>query len=116
MSKSNKEKLVARRRRHRRVRRKISGTPKRPRLSVFRSLSHIYAQIIDDTSGRLIGVSSLGLGLGGNIEAAKEVGARLASRSKEMNIGRVVFDRGGYLYHGRVKALAESARKDGLIF
>ena len=115
--KTGKEKLVARHRRHRRVRRKISGTPGRPRLSVFRSLNHIYAQIIDDTTGRtLLGVSSASRARGGNVEAAKEVGAELAARSKALKIECVVFDRGGYIYHGRVKALAESARKGGLLF
>jgi len=118
VSKNPKEKLEARLRRHRRVRRKVIGTSNRPRLSVFRSLNHIYAQIIDDTNGKtLLGVSSSNEGMrGGNIEAAQKVGAKLASLARALNIVSVVFDRGGYLYHGRVKALAESARKGGLLF
>jgi len=80
-------------------------------------LKHIYAQVIDDTSGRtLLGVSSAGRPVGGNIEAAKAVGAELATRLKALHIVRVVFDRGGYIYHGRIKALAESAREGGLLF
>lgn len=114
-----KEKALARERRHRRVRRKILGTPERPRLSVFRSLNHIYAQIIDDLSGKtLVAASSLTKGgkSGGNIDSAKMIGAKLAALAKEKNITKVVFDRGGYLYHGRVKALAEAAREGGLVF
>ncbi|MBI3802889.1 MAG: 50S ribosomal protein L18 [Nitrospirae bacterium] len=114
-----KEKAIARERRHRRVRRKILGTPERPRLSVFRSLNHIYAQIIDDLSGKtLAAASSLTKGgeSGGNLESAKKIGTKLASLAKEKNITKVVFDRGGYLYHGRVKALADGAREGGLLF
>ncbi len=106
-------------RRHARVRTKISGTFDRPRLNVFRSNSQIYAQIIDDVKGEtLVSASSLDLKLekGGNIEAATKVGAEIAKRAKEKNIDVVVFDRGGYIYHGRVKALAEAAREAGLEF
>lgn len=101
------------------------GTPERPRLSVYRSLDNIYAQIIDDLSGKtLAAASSLtkaakgkkGKTSGGNIEAAKMVGAKLAALAKEKNISKVVFDRGGYIYHGRVKALADAAREGGLVF
>ena len=106
-------------RRHIRVRNKVSGTPERPRLSVYRSNGNIYAQIIDDVAGHtLVSTSSLKLKLenGGNIEAAEKVGAELAKLALEKDIKSVVFDRGGYLYHGRVKALADSAREAGLEF
>ncbi|MGB3941909.1 MAG: 50S ribosomal protein L18 [Candidatus Manganitrophaceae bacterium] len=121
MALSSKDKAQARERRHQRVRRKIFGTPERPRLSVYRSVGQIYAQIIDDLSGRtLVAASTLSKGAkiepGGNMSAAKSLGMRLAALAKEKNITKVVFDRGGYLYHGRVKALAESAREGGLIF
>lgn len=110
----------ARAKRHVRVRSKISGTPERPRLCVFRSAKHIYAQLIDDTTGRtLASASSLDKdfeGSGSNIEGAKKVGERIAARAKERNITAVVFDRGGFLYHGRVKELADSARAGGLQF
>lgn len=110
----------ARAKRHVRVRSKISGTPERPRLCVFRSAKHIYAQLIDDTTGRtLASASSLDKdfeGSGSNIEGAKKVGERIAARAKEQNITAVVFDRGGFLYHGRVKELADSARAGGLQF
>ena len=106
--------------RHKRVRSKISGTPERPRLNVFRSETNIYAQVIDDTKGvTLVSASSLEKsfeGKGGNIEAAKKVGQIVAERAKAAGIDAVVFDRGGYLYHGRVKALAEGAREGGLQF
>lgn len=108
-----------RQKRHARIRRKISGTASRPRLSVFRSNANITAQIIDDVSGvTLVSASSLDLKLenGSNISAADAVGTELAKRSLEANIKAVVFDRGGYLYHGRVKALADAARKAGLEF
>ena len=106
-------------RRHKRVRNKISGTPTCPRLCVFRSNANIHAQIIDDTTGTtLVAVSSVSLKLenGGNIEAATAVGKAIAEAAKKANITKVVFDRGGYLYHGRVKALAEAARENGLEF
>ncbi|NOY85567.1 MAG: 50S ribosomal protein L18 [Nitrospirae bacterium] len=114
---SSKDKVEAKRRRHYRVRLKVAGSAERPRLSVYRSLKHIYAQIIDDTSGRtLVSTSSLGGSGQGNVQAASEVGKKLAEVAKSANIERVVFDRGGCLYHGRVKALAESAREGGLLF
>ncbi len=108
----------ARARRHRRVRVKVSGTPGRPRLSVFRSLNHVYAQLIDDTSGRTIAAAStLGLKTGRkDLEAATTVGKAIADKAREAGIGTAVFDRGGFLYHGRVKALADAARASGLEF
>ena len=112
-----------RQRRHVRVRKHISGTPECPRLNVFRSLSNIYAQVIDDTTGNtLVSASTLDksisekLGYGGNIEAAKEVGKLVAERALAAGITTVVFDRGGYVYHGRVKELADAAREAGLSF
>jgi large subunit ribosomal protein L18 len=112
-----------RQRRHLRVRKKVAGTPDRPRLAVFRSLHHIYAQVIDDTQGRtLAAASTLDAGLkadvkyGGNIEAAKAVGKLLAERAKEAGVTQVVFDRGGFAYHGRVAGLAQAAREAGLEF
>jgi len=112
---------VIRTRIHRRIRRKVRGTPERPRLCVFRSLKHIYAQIIDDTAGRtLVAASSnapgMGKASGGNLTGAREVGRLIAERAREKGIQKVVFDRGGYRYHGRVKALAEAAREAGLEF
>ncbi len=105
---------------HKRIREKLAGTPERPRLAVFRSISHIYAQVIDDTQGRtLVSASSVDKGArtnGGNIAAAKAIGKAVAERAKEKGINRVVFDRGGYKYHGRVKALADAARAAGLEF
>ncbi|HHY53426.1 MAG TPA: 50S ribosomal protein L18 [Clostridiales bacterium] len=113
---SNKARL----KRHCRLRNKISGTAERPRLSVFRSTKHIYAQLIDDTKGvTLAAASSLEKGFdmpGGNKEAAKKVGLMIAERAKAKGIENVVFDRGGYIYHGRVKELAEGAREGGLKF
>jgi large subunit ribosomal protein L18 len=113
----------ARKARHFRVRKKVVGTPERPRLNVFRSLKHIYAQIIDDYSGKTLASASTidkelkgKITTGGNIEAAKIVGSLIARRAVEKGIKRVVFDRGGYLYHGRVKALADAAREGGLEF
>ena len=110
-------------RRKARVRLAIKGTASRPRLSVFRSNSHIYAQIIDDSDGRtIVSASSCDPGLrgqlksGGNIEAAKQVGLLLAERAKGIPVEKVVFDRGGRLFHGRVKALADAARSGGLAF
>ncbi len=105
--------------RHERVRAKISGTSLVPRLNVYRSNTGIYAQIIDDeTSTTLVSASSLSLKLenGSNVEAASKVGAEIAKLATKANITKVVFDRGGYLYHGRVKALAEAARENGLEF
>src|SRR5258705_5910053 len=97
---------------HTRIRKKMRGTSERPRLAVFRSVAHIYAQVIDDSKGvTLASASSIEKGVvpttGGNVSAAKEIGRKVAERAKEQGIARVVFDRGGYLYHGRVKALAE---------
>ena len=111
----------ARKRRQRRVRMKISGTLERPRLNVFRSSDNIYAQVIDDSKGEtLISASTTEKELRGrsgkNIDAAKEIGKLIAERAKEKGITRVVFDRGGYIYHGRVKNLAEAAREAGLEF
>ena len=106
-------------RRHARVRTKVSGTPERPRLNVFRSNAHIHVQIIDDVAGKtLVAASSVELKLanGGNIEAAKAVGTEIAKRALKANIKEVVFDRGGYLCHGRVKAVADAAREAGLVF
>ena len=109
-----------RKKRHVRVRAKISGTPERPRLNVFRSNANIYAQIIDDVNGvTLVSASTLEKdfeGATGNKEAARKVGKLIAERAKAKGIDTVVFDRGGYLYHGRVKALAEGAREGGLAF
>ena len=106
--------------RHKRVRGKISGTPERPRLCVFRSESNIYAQVIDDVNGNtLVSASSVEKdfeGKGGNVEAAKKIGSKIAERALAKGIEEVVFDRGGYIYHGRVKALAEAAREGGLKF
>ena len=106
--------------RHARVRGKISGTPERPRLCVFRSENHIYAQIIDDVAGNtLVSASSVEKGFegrGSNIEGAKKVGSMVAERALSKGIDTVVFDRGGYIFHGRVAALAEGAREGGLKF
>ena len=114
------DKNAMRMKRHIRVRGKISGTPECPRLNVFRSNANIYAQIIDDVNGvTLVSASTLEKsfeGATGNAEAAKKVGATLAERAKEKGIEKVVFDRGGYVYHGRVAALAEGAREAGLKF
>ena len=110
----------ARQKRHLRVRNHISGTAERPRLNVFRSLSNIYAQVIDDVNGvTLVSASTKDKDFqnyGGNIEAAKAVGQAVAKRALEKGITEVVFDRGGYVYHGRVAALAEAAREAGLKF
>jgi large subunit ribosomal protein L18 len=111
---------IIRQRVHVRIRKKLAGTTERPRLAVFRSLAHIYAQVIDDAKGvTLVSASSNEKGLagsGGNVAAAKEIGKRVAERAKENGIKQVVFDRGGYIYHGRVKALADAAREAGLEF
>lgn len=121
---SMKEKRFKLRRRHLRVRRKVQGTIERPRLAVHRTLKHIYAQVIDDVTGRTLASAStvvkevkpkLKKG-GGNVEAAKAVGAEIAARARAAGVTKVVFDRGGYQYHGRVKALADAARKGGLEF
>ena len=104
-------------RRHLRVRKKVAGTGDRPRLVIFRSLKHITAQIVDDTTGRtLITVSSTGIDSGKKTEKSAEVGKRIAARAKDAGITRVVFDRAGYKYHGRVKAVANGAREGGLEF
>jgi large subunit ribosomal protein L18 len=117
------KKQELRQRRHLRVRKKVSGTESRPRLAVFRSEHHIYAQVIDDTAGRtLAAASTLDTSLkgevkyGGNIEAAKAVGKLVGERAKEKGVEKVVFDRGGFAYHGRVAALAQAAREAGLEF
>ena len=114
------DRAKARARRHARVRAKVSGTAACPRLNVFRSAKHIYAQVIDDVTGTtLCAASSMEKGFegnGGNVEGAKKVGEMLASACKEQGIEEVVFDRGGYVYHGRVQALAEGAREGGLKF
>lgn len=115
------DKNAVRKKRHARVRAKLSGTEARPRLNVFRSNKHIYAQLIDDVNGVTLASAStldkeLNLESTGNIEAAQKVGELVAKRAVEKGIKSVVFDRGGYLYHGRVKALAEAARENGLEF
>ena len=117
---SKKDSNQARLRRHTRVRGKITGTVQRPRLNVYRSLNHIYAQLIDDGKGVTLATASsvekdFGMN-GGNKEAAKKVGELIAKRAAEKGITEVVFDRGGYVYHGRVKELAEGAREGGLKF
>ena len=119
MAKNNRR--YVRRAVHKRIREKIEGTAERPRLAVFRSLNHIYAQVIDDTKGSTIAAASsaepsLRGRSGGNVAAAKEIGKLVAERAKEKGITQVVFDRGGYIYHGRVRNLAEAAREAGLEF
>jgi len=117
-----KKRHDSRLRRHRRVRKKIHGTAQRPRLAVYRSNKHLVAQLIDDDSGRtIVSASSLesefrGKQSGGNVAAAKAVGGLVAQRAKQAGISKVVFDRGGFLYHGRIAALAEAAREGGLEF
>jgi large subunit ribosomal protein L18 len=119
---SPRERNVIRKRVHTRIREKMSGTAERPRLNVYRSLNHIYTQLIDDLNGVTIAsASSMGKkseekSTGGNIAAAAEVGKLIAQRAQEKGIKKIVFDRGGYLYHGRVKALADAAREAGLEF
>jgi large subunit ribosomal protein L18 len=122
MGKTN-PKLMARRKRQRRIRKTVSGTGDRPRLSVFRSARHIYAQVIDDRQGRTLAAAStlsaeIREKLGGlkKTDAAREVGRLLAEKAKAKGIGQVVFDRNGFLYHGRVKGVAESCRENGLVF
>lgn len=118
----HKHKAFRRRRRHLGIRKRISGGPSRPRLAVYKSLKHIHAQIIDDLAGRtLVSASSLEeaagtAGKSGNSKAAAEVGKLLAQRAKEAGISQVAFDRGGFKYHGRVKALGDAAREGGLKF
>jgi large subunit ribosomal protein L18 len=111
------------RRRHRRVRRKVFGTPERPRLAVFRSNQHIYAQVIDDTRHHTLAAASTveaevrsQLSSGSTCDASRAIGESIARRAREQGIEQVVFDRGGYLYHGRIKALADAAREAGLDF
>jgi large subunit ribosomal protein L18 len=123
MALGTKQRRERRERRHRRVRRKVVGTAERPRLVVFRSLKNIEAQVVDDTKGvTLFGISTLGADVkneGGELSKAdrgRVAGKLLAQRAKEAGVTRVVFDRGGYLYHGRVKAFAEGAREGGLEF
>ena len=104
---------------HKRIREKMTGTAQRPRLNVYRSLNHIYAQIIDDMGGKTLVSASTREAkskTGGNVAAAKEIGKTVAQKAKEKGISQVVFDRGGYLYHGRIKALADAAREAGLKF
>jgi large subunit ribosomal protein L18 len=113
---------IIRQRIHVRIRKKLKGTAERPRLAVFRSVAHIYAQVIDDVKGVTIVSANTNekaadaAVAGGNVAAAKEIGKRVAERAKELGINKVVFDRGGYIYHGRVKALADAAREAGLEF
>jgi large subunit ribosomal protein L18 len=118
-----KSREAGRQRRHSRTRKKVCGLKERPRLSVYRSLNHTYAQIIDDTEGKtLVSASSLDTQLRemnqhkGNIKTAREVGTLIAGKAREKGVTKVVFDRSGYLYHGRIKALAEAAREAGLEF
>ena len=111
-----------RRRIHERLRQRMQGTSERPRLNVYRSLNHIYAQVVDDASGKTLVSASTAQGknsgkkTGGNVASAKEVGKLIAERAKEKGVKKVVFDRSGYLYHGRIKALADAAREAGLEF
>ena len=124
LSKTSKDKT--RQKVHTRIRKKLEGTPERPRLNVYRSENHIYAQVIDDAKGvTLVAATSVekGKGIkgdkrptGGNVSSAKEVGKLIAQRANDKGIKKVVFDRGGYLYHGRIRALAEAAREAGLEF
>jgi len=106
---------------HKRVRAKVKGTTERPRLAIFRSVKHIYAQVIDDREGKTVAAASSAekngsVKVGGNVAGAKDLGKLIAERAKEKGVTKVTFDRGGYLYHGRVKALAEAAREAGLEF
>ena len=118
---SNSSKDKTRRKIHDRLRNRLAGTPERPRLNVYRSLNHIYVQVIDDMSGTTLVSASTGgkksaKKTGGNVASAKEIGKTIAQKAQEKGIKKVVFDRGGYLYHGRIKALAEAAREAGLEF
>lgn len=121
ITKVNKDEI--RQRVHVRIRSKVRGTKERPRLAVYRSLGHIYAQVIDDNEGKTLAAASSvekagekSSRKGGNVASAKEIGKRVAERAKDKGVNKVVFDRGGYLYHGRVKALADAAREAGLEF
>ena len=121
MADPTKQKQRLRERRHRRVRKRVTGTPERPRLAVFRSNRHISAQVIDDVGGRTLAAASsvekdLKAGSGGNKDAAATVGRLVGERAKEAGVSSVVFDRGGFRYHGRVAALADAAREAGLEF
>ena len=115
-------KNATRRRVHDRIRKKVFGTSERPRLNVYRSLNHIYVQVIDDLKGETIAAASTAVGkkgervTGGNVAAAKSVGKKIAELAQGKGISKVVFDRGGYIYHGRIKALADAAREAGLRF
>ncbi|HUR98362.1 MAG TPA: 50S ribosomal protein L18 [Pyrinomonadaceae bacterium] len=116
---AQKNKADIRRGVHSRIRKKVRGSAERPRLAVFRSLNHIYAQLIDDDSGKTLATASttekaLGVTTGGNIAAAQQVGRTIAERASAAGVSKVVYDRGGYLYHGRVKALLEATREAGL--
>ena len=116
-----KQRVITRQRVKERVRRKVNGTAQRPRLAVFRSLKYIYAQVIDDANGKTIAAASTrdkdsGVKGGSNQAAAKAVGALIAKKAKDKGVKRVVFDRGGYQYHGNIKALADAARENGLEF
>jgi large subunit ribosomal protein L18 len=115
-----RQRVISRRRIKDRIRSKVQGTAERPRLAVFRSLKHIYAQVIDDASGKTLASASSSdkdsSAKGANAAAAKAVGAMIAKKAKDKGITQVVFDRGGYLYHGNVKALADAARENGLKF
>jgi len=118
---TKQDKNVTRKRRHARVRKNVTGTAERPRLNVYRSNKNIYAQLVDDTNGTtIVSASTVDKDFGsestGNVDAAKQVGELIAKRAQEKGVKSVVFDRGGYLYHGRVKALAEGAREAGLEF
>ena len=116
---AQKDRAEVRRAVHRRIRKKVAGTAERPRLAIYRSLNHIYAQIIDDEQGRTLASASttekdLRGATGGNVEAAQRIGRAIAERAQAAGVSHVVFDRGGYLYHGRVKALTDAAREAGL--
>jgi large subunit ribosomal protein L18 len=121
---AQESRAIIRKRVHKRIRRKVAGSTERPRLAVFRSVKHIYAQVIDDAVGHTLAAASSneksgaksGAMNGGNVAGAKAVGKLLAERAKDKGVKTVVFDRGGYLYHGRVKALADAAREGGLEF
>jgi large subunit ribosomal protein L18 len=116
---SQPKRNAIRQRVHTRIRERMTGTAARPRLNVYRSLNHIYAQLIDDAAGQTIASASSLAGkikTGGNVAAAREIGRTIAQRAQEKGVKKIVFDRGGYLYHGRIKALADAAREAGLEF